>query len=122
PLRYRVSCAAGLIRQLGRLIPAPDLVLFLDCSPEFAHARKPELDVAEIDRQLRRWRELLRADPDRFVALDANQSSEDVLEEALARINDRLASRQLDVASCELAWACLGKPAQKGRDYWVIAR
>jgi hypothetical protein len=121
PLRYRTSRATGLIRRLGRLLPEPDLVLLLDAEPKVVRHRKSELDDVEIDRQLRRWRALARDHGSRFEALDATRSADEVLDDAVAHINSRLASRQFDAASCDLAW-CLGKPAQRGRDYWVVAR
>ena len=123
PRRYRISpWATRLTSPMGRLLPHPDLVLFLDADSDVVYERKPELDPAEIDRQLRRWRELSRADAGRSEPLDATETAENVLDAAVARINDRLASRQFDVTASELARAALGKPAQQGIDYWVIAR
>ena len=122
PRRYRTSRATGLARHLARLLPAPDLVLFLDGEAEVAHERKRELEVVEIDRQLMEWRSLAREDANRFETLDATRPAEDVLEQAVAHVNRRLAARQLDMGSCDLALACLGTPAQEGRRYRLIAR
>ena len=121
PRRYRASHVTGLVRHMGRLLPAPDLVFFLDGEPDVAHERKPELDIEEIDRQLNEWRALALDELHRFEALDATRPAEEILDEAVARMNRRLASRQLDIGSCDLALACVGKPVQRGSDYWLIA-
>ncbi|EKQ54519.1 MAG: thymidylate kinase [Methanobacterium sp. Maddingley MBC34] len=41
------------IRVLLRIVPHPDILLFLKSPPELVYERKPELAVTEIDRQLR---------------------------------------------------------------------
>jgi hypothetical protein len=120
--RYRLSLPEGPIRALGRLLPRPALVLVLEAAPHSIHRRKSELTVAEIDRQLRAWRALALRDPERFTLVDASGSARDVLEEALRRIDDRLASRQRDLGACRLALRCLGKIAAAGTRYSVIGR
>ena len=40
-----------LFRVLARLIPTPDIVIYLHASPEVIHNRKPELTVQEIKRR-----------------------------------------------------------------------
>jgi thymidylate kinase len=120
PRRYRLSLPGGPIRALGRLLPRPDLVLVLEAAPHSIHRRKSELAVAEIDRQLRAWRALAVRDPERFTPVDASGPERDVLEEALRRIDDRLASRQRDFEGCRLALRCLGKIAAAGARYAVI--
>jgi hypothetical protein len=122
PRRYRTSRGTGLARQLARFLPAPDLVLFLDGEAEVAHGRKRELEVAEIDRQLKEWRSLAREDANRFETLDATRPAEDVLDQAVVHVNRRLAARQLDIRSWDIALVCLGTPAQEGRRYWLVAR
>ena len=54
PLRYGLRSAKG-IRLLWRLIPKPDVVIFLYDRSEPVYTRKPELARAEIDRQLKGW-------------------------------------------------------------------
>jgi hypothetical protein len=122
PRRYRISFGSGILQRLGRLLAAPDLVFVLDAQPRVVHARKPELHVVEIDRQLSAWRDLALGNPRRFQILDAAQPAEDVLNDAVARINDRLASRHFDGASRELALTSLGKPTRQGTEYRLIAR
>jgi thymidylate kinase len=82
--RYRLR-SPGLVRALGRFIPAWDLVLILDAPPETIRARKPELPVEEIGRQARAWRQLLPA-RQRRAYLDASRPAADVLEQARIEI------------------------------------
>lgn len=93
PLRYRLSLPPAAVLVLGRLLPRPDLVLLLDAAPEEIHLRKPELTAREIDRQLRAWRALGARSPHRFAALDASLPLESVIDEAVRRVDDYLASR-----------------------------
>jgi hypothetical protein len=58
PRRYRLRASQGLVRALGRLLPAPDRTLILTGSPETIIERKPELPVEELTRQIGAWREL----------------------------------------------------------------
>jgi hypothetical protein len=54
PLRYGLSSGRG-VRLLWRLIPKPDLVILLHDQPQRIRSRKPELEEAEIRRQLAQW-------------------------------------------------------------------
>jgi hypothetical protein len=60
PVRYGLGSTAGMMG-VYRMLPRPDLVVVLRDEPERMHARKPELGVAEIRRQLDAWRELAEA-------------------------------------------------------------
>jgi thymidylate kinase len=85
PRRYRLDVPASLIRQAGRLLPRPDLVLVLDAPVTVMLARKSELDEYELTRQLVLWRTVL---PKRLnvVILDATRSIDVLLVDALAAI------------------------------------
>jgi thymidylate kinase len=122
PRRYRLSLPVRLVRALGRLLPNPDLVLVLEAAPHAIHRRKGELDVDEIGRQLQAWRALAARDPGRFAVIDAAGSAPAVLEEALGRIDDCLASRQRHLDAGCLALRCLGEIAAGGIRYVVIGR
>jgi thymidylate kinase len=92
PRRYRVSLSKRWIELLGRALPQPNLTLVLDAPDEVVHARKPELEPSEINRQRNAWRAAAVSSP-RFFVLDASASRSDVLDQALARIEDVLAAR-----------------------------
>jgi hypothetical protein len=121
PRRYRLSVGTSLVWLLSRLLPRPDLVLSLDASADVIHGRKAELDVAEIDRQLDAWRSVSLRDSRRYERVDASLSQGVVVEEALRAVDDRLASRQLDLVTCRLALTCLGGPVRAGTRYTLVS-
>lgn len=58
PRRFRIGRFGGLARLMPKFVPRPDLVIVLFAEPELIHSRKPELPLAEIERQnqaLRNW-------------------------------------------------------------------
>lgn len=76
PRRYRMSPRfAGPLRLLGKVLPRPDLVLLLTGDPATLHARKPEIGVAEVDRQVRRWRQVAPVAGRRVMEVDTVQTS-----------------------------------------------
>jgi thymidylate kinase len=58
PLRYGLASTDGMMT-LWRFLPKPDLIVLLQDDPERTHARKPELSVPEIRRQLDVWHTLI---------------------------------------------------------------
>jgi thymidylate kinase len=62
PLRFGLA-TTGHGEWVARHAPPPDLIVLLDDTPARIHARKAELDPSEIERQLSRWRQLLRPPP-----------------------------------------------------------
>lgn len=52
PARFRISLPEGLVRSFVRLAPKPDLVFCLVGSPQVLAARKQELPVEEVARQV----------------------------------------------------------------------
>jgi thymidylate kinase len=78
PRRYRLREAPRLVRVLGRLMPASDLVVVLEASPEVIRSRKAQLSVQELKRQRLAWHDLLPPKQPR-VYLDASQPAPDVL-------------------------------------------
>lgn len=59
PRRYRMKVPDRVIELLGRLIPAPDLIVVLHAPTDVILARKADLPAAEIERQIERWRQVL---------------------------------------------------------------
>lgn len=55
-----------LFRVLTRLLPTPDVVIYLHASPELIHNRKPELTVQEINRQADICNQLVRLLPNAY--------------------------------------------------------
>jgi hypothetical protein len=118
--RYRLSLSQRTVRLALRCLPRPDLVLHLDASAEVVCSRKRELERPEVERQLLAWRALAAANADRFVTLDAGAPREQVLESALAAVDERLARRQPSVGSYSLAVRCLGAVRRGGKPYRIV--
>lgn len=60
PKRYRLSSQSGpFIKVISWFLPKPDLFIFSSGDPNEIFARKPELELAEISRQISGWRKLL---------------------------------------------------------------
>jgi thymidylate kinase len=58
PKRYRYGGPMWFAQFLARMVPEPDILIFLDSDPESVAARKAELPVAEVRRQIHKYREL----------------------------------------------------------------
>jgi thymidylate kinase len=72
PRRYRIAPAAlGLARLLRRFLPKSEMIFILDVDPAACHARKPELPVAELERQRAALRSLAEKS-DRYVLVCAD--------------------------------------------------
>lgn len=92
PRRYRLNLPAGLIRFLGHWVPQPELVFVLDAPAEVLHARKQELPLQEIERQLVALRSLAATEPNvRVIRVDrpVNEIVEDLERETLAYLDRR---------------------------------
>jgi hypothetical protein len=89
--RYRMpSDALWLIRTLGRLLPRPDVLVLLVAPADVIHARKPELEEAEIERQTKLWTELGKTAKRGMLTLDSNSHAPPELAGQLVRALDKL--------------------------------
>ena len=120
PKRYRLSIPTRLTRQLGRLLPQPDLTIVLDAPAGSVVARKSELTEAEVRRQSEAWHELASENPTRFVIMDASKPASSVQDEVLDCLNDRLAARTLDLSGCTLALECMGDLVVEGKPHTIV--
>lgn len=77
PLRYRFSEPKGFARLVAKLIPQPQLVIFLDAPAEVIHSRKQELGLEELERQRQAYRALVQAMPNGYI-VDASRPSDQV--------------------------------------------
>lgn len=93
PRRYRIQCSAGLVDWLRRRLPRPDVTVVLDAPAELIHARKPELPVAELDRQRHRLIELAATDR-RYVVVSAADPGATVARNVCLVVTDRLIARE----------------------------
>jgi hypothetical protein len=93
PRRYRLRPPALLVGLLGRLLPRADLIFVLHAPPEVIRARRPELTVEELDRQMREWRRVLPARQAR-VELDTSLPPAELAASARAAIANLPARRR----------------------------
>jgi thymidylate kinase len=91
--RYRLRGVRWLVRLLAPLAPRADLTLGLHAPAAVIHARKPELPVAELERQMDVLRKLASGCRN-WHLLDAGAPPEAVLQEALRVVLARLESAQ----------------------------
>ena len=117
PRRYRLDVPGSLPRLLGRLLPRPDLVAVLAVEPGAAVSRKGELDPAEVERQVRAWRELAGTGDGRWLVADANEAPRDVAGAIIRRLD-----QDLDERRPALALRCIGGPSAAGKPYRLVSR
>ncbi|CAN5701428.1 hypothetical protein BH24ACT26_BH24ACT26_04940 [soil metagenome] len=92
PSRYRLRPPARLVSLLGRLLPRADLVFVLHAPPEVIRARRPELTVEELDRQMTAWRTVL-PEQQPHVLLDTSEPVAKMLERARRAVAELPARR-----------------------------
>ena len=85
PVRYRYGGPMVLARMASRLMPQPDLVLFLDAPPEILLARKQEVPLEALGKSRAAYLELARRDP-RIQVIDASRALDAVVSEVFERI------------------------------------
>lgn len=85
PRRYRYGGPMALARLIVRLMPQPDLVVFLDAAPEILLSRKQEVGHAALEASRERYLRLCEGGS-RFVVVDASLP----LEEVVARVSGHI--------------------------------
>lgn len=120
PRRYRLGAGAWAVRTLGRILPKADLTLVLGALSAEIHARKPELEVDEIERQQVTWRELASRNPAHFATVQTS-TPDKALESAVDAIADRLATCVGALDQFGTAITCLGSPTAGGTEFAVLS-
>ncbi len=92
PRRGRISLPKWLIKLYGIFIPAPDVILCLGADAEVMYARKPELPVEEVKRQVKDLRAFCKSNK-RAVWIDTGCSIEESVDKALEAITSSMAER-----------------------------
>jgi thymidylate kinase len=92
PRRYRYGGSTWLARQLGRVIPRPNLIVVLDLPATVAHERKKEVPLAEIERQRTLYRDIARRH-EKGHLVDASRPLEDVVRDVTQLILGALERR-----------------------------
>jgi thymidylate kinase len=81
-----------LARLYARLVPSPDLVLFLDADVETMLARKSELSSDELNRQRQAYRQL-RLKGSRVELINTSGTREEVAYQVVATIAEFMSQR-----------------------------
>jgi len=92
PLRSRIYLPNWVIKLLGIFVPRPGIILCLGTDTETIHARKPELPLEEVERQLDELKSFCEKNS-RAVWIDTGCSVEESINQALEAITSRMAAR-----------------------------
>ena len=85
PMRYRFQGPGWLVRQVGKLVPQPDLYILLDAPAEVLQSRKREVSLAESIRQRQAYFDVVSKMKNGIV-LDASRP----LDEVVAQVNSAI--------------------------------
>lgn len=94
PRRYRLRAMPRLIAVLGKLLPQPDLVIFLAGPPQVVARRKDELTETEVLGQNDHWRRFRRVFVN-FEEIDASLPLSNVIAHAERAVRDTMQTRTL---------------------------
>ena len=97
PRRFRIGLPSKLIRWFTRLAPKPDLIFCLYGSPDMIAARKKELPLAEVARQIDALKEFAANEP-RAVLISTEGTVEQTRDQVLEAIANYCAKRAEDSA------------------------
>jgi thymidylate kinase len=84
--RFRYGGPAWLVRCMARIIPRPDVILLLSAPAATVHARKQELSIAEIERQLREYLRLAANPRLRIRSINAARPVDEVISDCYREI------------------------------------
>lgn len=85
--RYRLRLPQSLLWGMMKVIPKPDMVVYLHNSPDALHARKQELTPEELARQVGKFQEILPRLPN-VCKVDTDKPIEEVAREIASAILD----------------------------------
>lgn len=86
PLRYRYGAPIFLAENLFRFLPRPDRVILLVGDPATIHARKNEVSLDEMVRQMSGYRKLGQKIGKRAIMIDATKPIDEVVNQAYSAI------------------------------------
>jgi thymidylate kinase len=92
PQRFRISLSGKLVSLITCLAPKPDIIICLHGPPEVVNARKKELPVEEIARQVSDLKEFAKNES-RAVLISTDASLQEVSDRALCAVRDFCTSR-----------------------------
>ena len=74
-----INCPKWLLNLIEKLIPKPDIIIYLKNNPEVIHVRKSELTIEEIKRQSLICEEITRRHPQNSVIIETTTPEEVIL-------------------------------------------
>lgn len=86
PKRYRYGSSLWLASLACRLMPQPDLILFLDAPPDVLLARKQEVSRSALEQSREKYLDLGKS-YHQFLMIDVNRPLEIVIQDVVSRIN-----------------------------------
>ena len=86
PKRYRYGGSMWLANLACRLMPQPDLVLFLDAQPDVLLSRKQEVSRASLEQSRDKYLDLGKS-YHQFLMIDVNRPLEIVIQDVVSRID-----------------------------------
>jgi len=93
--RYRLKLPQWLIRAVMKIIPKPDMVIYLYGSPENLYERKQEITIEELTRQVREFQAIVPELPNAYM-VETDKSLDEVICEVTSIILDFMARRVND--------------------------
>lgn len=89
PRRTKLNLPTWVRKFFVALTPQPEVVFCLDADPQVIYARKQELTLEEIERQVGEYRKLAASNPKRFVKINAENKPEEMAKEAVCILLDK---------------------------------
>ena len=100
PRRFRIALPARIIRWFIRLAPNPDLIFCLHGSPEALAARKQELPLEEVKRQVVALKAFAATEP-RAILVSTETTVEETRDQILNAIAGHCAKRSRNTLRCD---------------------
>ena len=88
PKRYRYGGGAAALKGVRKLIPKPELYFVLVADPETIYARKQEVPLDELRRQLAAYYDLV--DDTRYIGIDVARNPNEIVEQIKGIILNRM--------------------------------
>ncbi len=92
PKRARINLPSWVIKSVRFFIPEPDLILCLGAAPDVIHARKPELPLSEVTKQVNKLK-LFCKNESRATWIDTGKPLDDTISQTLQVITSKMALR-----------------------------
>jgi thymidylate kinase len=68
-----LGCPRWLLKSIAKIVPRPDAIVYLQNDPRTIYARKPEMPLAEIERQVKICEELVAILPNGYTVNTSNE-------------------------------------------------